>query len=426
MIRALSGRGQFRLCSDFSHYGVSTQVWVKMTSQQRRDIVSTFENAKLPRLQNAKDRPESIATPSSSGTILSVSAEDSGITSIPLVTLTSMWNKASELISTPNGITPAPGDDLKARMVLSRSQVVPHYVRSSSYGRYMCDKNCPQWISSQICSHTIAVAEQSKELLQFLQWYVSSGQRPNLSAISLSGLPKGRGQKGGKLKQKRVRPTTPAPDNYTLRPGLASAVPENFTGLDMPCSSQLQYNQPFSVSVNTQVLPGQFQQKTNSPVQQAQVCQQSCQTENQAQVYQPSPCHTTCEQPYVSPAAGPPPLINVTQPNMNPFYLKKLMGNIRICQGCRGTVRMADGSIPNPPHDVVVARLEKRQFRDQTGSLKTPYKPSAVHYHARLPCICAGDPSFVPSSLIIPPDVAALLTLQHHQLLRLEFRSDNL
>ena len=97
------------------------------------------------------------------------------------------------------------------------------------------------------------------------------------------------------------------------------------------------------------------------------------------------------------------------------------MGNIRICQGCRGSVRLADGSIPNPPHDFVVARLEKRPFRDHCGILKTPYKQSAAHYHARLPCIRAGDPSFVPSSLVIPPDVAAGLSPQHHQLLSLEF-----
>ena len=97
------------------------------------------------------------------------------------------------------------------------------------------------------------------------------------------------------------------------------------------------------------------------------------------------------------------------------------MGNIRICQGCRGSVRSADGYIPSPPHDVVVARLEKRHFQDQSGTLKTPYKPSAAHYHARLACIRAGDPSFVPFSLVIPPDVATVLSPWHYELLRLEF-----
>ena len=54
-------------------------------------------------------------------------------------------------------------------------------------------------------------------------------------------------------------------------------------------------------------------------------------------------------------SAGLPPLINV-----NPFYFKVLSGNIRVCQGCRGGLRAADGSIPGPPHDIVVGGLERR------------------------------------------------------------------
>ena len=87
---------------------------------------------------------------------LSVSAEDSGIMSILLFALSSMWDKASELLLNENGITAAPGSDPKARMVISYSQDAPHHIRSCSDGQYLCDSQCPLWISSQICSHTIA------------------------------------------------------------------------------------------------------------------------------------------------------------------------------------------------------------------------------------------------------------------------------
>ena len=90
-------------------------------------------------------------------------------------------------------------------------------------------------------------------------------------------------------------------------------------------------------------------------------------------------------------------------------------------QGCRGSLRLADGTIPNSPYDVVIARLEKRQFRDSSGMLKTPSKPSAVHYHFRLACVRACDAHFLPSSFVIPHDVAVLLSAQHQQYLRLEF-----
>ena len=118
---------------------------------------------------------------------------------------------------------------------------------------------------------------------------------------------------------------------------------------------------------------------------------------------------------------GPPPLISVAKQNVNPFYLKKLTGNIRICQGCRGSLRLVDGNIPNPPYDLLVARLEKRQFQDQSGALKTPSRASAAHYHARLACVRAGDPGFIANSLVILADIAMVLTAQHQELLLVEF-----
>ena len=128
----------------------------------------------------------------------------------------------------------------------------------------------------------------------------------------------------------------------------------------------------------------------------------------------------TCGQLFALPCVGPPPLISVPQQIMNPFYLKKLTGNIWVCQGCRGSLWLADGRIPDPPYSFVVARLEKRPFRDQSGTLKTPSRPAAVHYHARLPCVHAGDSSFVPTALLVPTDVAVMLSSEHLQLLQLE------
>ena len=67
----------------------------------------------------------------------------------------------------------------------------------------------------------------------------------------------------------------------------------------------------------------------------------------------------------------PPPLVsNFPCQNANPFYLKKLAGNIRVCRRCGGSLRSADGTVPSPPFDFVLAHLEKRQFRDASGTLK--------------------------------------------------------
>ena len=171
-----------------------------MRAEQRREVVSAFEKAKLPRTSQqssgACDSYSDLSTEANLS-ILSVSAEDSGISSIPLVTLSAMWDKTSELLSKENGIPAVPGNDPKSRMVVSYSQ---------------------------ICSHTIAVAEQNGELMNFLQWYVKSGQTPNLSTVALSGLSRGRGQKGGR---QRSKVKTTAPENYSLQPGLVSTTAES-------------------------------------------------------------------------------------------------------------------------------------------------------------------------------------------------------
>ena len=91
--RALSGRGQYRLLSQYSQYSVSASVWAKMRPGQRREVVSKFGSATLGK--SVADRPA--VTPaggSSSSKHLSVCATDSGITKLSLATLQHIWNKA--------------------------------------------------------------------------------------------------------------------------------------------------------------------------------------------------------------------------------------------------------------------------------------------------------------------------------------------
>ena len=252
VIRSLSGRGKFRFCPEFAHYGVPSPVWIKMRAEQRHEIVSTFEKAKLPRSLSQSTHSVSDCSPSST-VYLSISAEDSGISTIPLVTLSAMWDKASELLSQENGITPAPGNDTKARIVLSYSQNTPHHICSHSDGQYLCDSHCIQWMSSQICSHTLTVAEHNGDLMNFLQWYNKSGQNPNISALGFSGLPRGRGQKGGKPKRQRSKVPPTTPDNYTLRPGLVSISSGN--AVMSPIVQVSEHHQPLNVSTTISVLP---------------------------------------------------------------------------------------------------------------------------------------------------------------------------
>jgi len=110
-----------------------------------------------------------------------------------------------------------------------------------------------------------------------------------------------------------------------------------------------------------------------------------------------------------------------TAPNTNPFYVRFIAGNIRVCQGCRSSLKCANGTIPAPPFYLCCARAEKRSFKDYNGITRTPSKEQPSYYHINLRCIQSSAPEFVPSSLCIPPDVLSKLTLVHKECLRLVF-----
>ena len=107
--------------------------------------------------------------------------------------------------------------------------------------------------------------------------------------------------------------------------------------------------------------------------------------------------------------------------NTNPFFVRLIVGNIRVCQGCRSSLRSTDGTVPMAPFDLVIARFERRPYRDKTGELKTPTRDQAAHYHLKVGCVESGSPSFVPANLFVPPDVYPLLTPIHKEYLRIMF-----
>ena len=92
-----------------------------------------------------------------------------------------------------------------------------------------------------------------------------------------------------------------------------------------------------------------------------------------------------------------------------------------MCQGCRQPVKSMSGSIPSPPFDLVIARSERRSFRDKSGTLVTPLQEQTCHYHLSLQCVKAVEPQFVPFALKVPVDVAPELTVVHKEYLRLVF-----
>jgi hypothetical protein len=413
IIRALSGRGQYRLLPEFQHLVVPTQDWMKMRPDQRQKVVDDFDGITLGGSKLSKPHGQlkepSIEHPSLE---LSISAADSGISVIPLVTLDAMWSKAGELLSAENAITTAPGSDKKARMVLSYSSEIPHLVRSRSGGQYICDDNCPHWKSARICSHSLAVAEVNKELSTFLQWFSRAGIVPNITVVGMEGLPSGRGRKGGRPKRQRKRKALSEP-----------LVTVSHLGITGPSALNVSTDSAGSVSQTVSVhLPSSSM--SNIPTSK----QTLSGPPPLISVSGPStlPVSPSSDAVLVGASSSvlPPPLVSGDPsrvPNINPFYCKFLGGNIRVCRGCRGSLRTADSGIPPPPFDLVIARAEHFTFRNSSGELITPRRETVCHYHCKVKCVRAVEFGFVCSSLHIPLDVRRKFTAVHLQHLQRSF-----
>ena len=276
VIRALSGHGQLQLDKEYAHLIVSPQQWIKMKPEQRKELIKQFDSIKvkcpsqamatpLVPLQQMPQTSLSQLRSKEANQVVSISADDSNILTLPKVTLEAMWDKANEYITSKIDVVAAPGSDHKAKMVTSRSGSLPHFVQVVSPGYYICDKNCLQWTSSQICSHTLAAAEINGELLLFLRWYTNSDVQPNITQLAMASLPKGRGRKGDIPKRKRLRTAAATPAVIVSRsatqhtpnsslggnPSSASAISDaELVGPHTFCSpSNSQLNRPSAINV---------------------------------------------------------------------------------------------------------------------------------------------------------------------------------
>ena len=109
-------------------------------------------------------------------------------------------------------------------------------------------------------------------------------------------------------------------------------------------------------------------------------------------------------------------------PNVNPFRLKQMNFRMIVCQGCRGQLQSSSGTVSDVPFDFCVARKEQRTYKDsQTGQPSRPSRESDAHYHLRVSCIQAAEPSFVPcsNSLVIADGLP--LTQCHQNYITKEF-----
>lgn len=144
----------------------------------------------------------------SEDSLLSVAVSDlCGSVITPIQVLAAIWRKAFELLHEPKTISLAPGHGDNARMVRSYSGPRPHLVTRKRSGQYSCDNVCPNWRSLGVCAHSVAAAEDNRELQLFVKWFSKSKKIPNITKLATTEMPAGRGHKGGKAPPKKKMKT---------------------------------------------------------------------------------------------------------------------------------------------------------------------------------------------------------------------------
>lgn len=288
-----------------------------------------------------------------------------------------------------------------------------------------------------------------------MQWLSRQQTSPNLTSLSMIGIPKGAGQKGGvpKNSRKRKRGSGAAAKTSVDRLSAEATAPTsgasghttttiqgqqiNMQGQQINVQGHESYawlpsNYVSSMPSQSTSWPSQLPSQSSSwPVQSGSWPVQSSSWPVQSSAW-PSQSTWPC-YPFYSPMSSPvlptggysmyPPSLppNTSTPGKSnpvvspyPFTLKKLTARIQICQGCRIPFRRERLSVQEP-YDLVVARLECRPYRAAGGETMTPSQPSNSHYHVSLQCIRSAEPTFSPVTLVIPDDVHSSLSEAHKQ-----------
>ena len=209
---------------------------------------------------------------------------------------------------------PSPG---VAKMVLFQSSSIPYFVTTRESGQYLCDTSCPQWVSLQIWSHTLAAAEDSGQLFECLQWYVRTQPCPNITTLGMQGMPSNGGKKLFNRKRLRKRQADTDPNVYVPRPALSSIAQPSHSTKGMS-SYYWEADRVANTSTSLFMYPsvpsylGQLPHPSMYPT-----------------------CSAAINTPQLgsSPGATSGGMSSTGPSNPNPFYLKFITGNIRICQG---------------------------------------------------------------------------------------------
>ncbi|XP_052719325.1 uncharacterized protein LOC128191281 [Crassostrea angulata] len=197
---ALIGKGEYRLKDEYKHLTLSEDLYWRKSVSQREAVFGKM--LKEPLMSTME---EAMAGPNINSTHLDIldsfpSTTSTDINSIPSEILQSIFHDAKNISQTANGIVQMPGyDDSSSFFVINRVQKSDPFkvYRSKCASLFTCETKCHRYNSYKLCEHTIATSIYCDIFSDYIQKYKAkfSKLKGNLTAISLTGMPRNRGQK---------------------------------------------------------------------------------------------------------------------------------------------------------------------------------------------------------------------------------------
>ncbi len=228
---ALFEHGPYSLAPAYKSLRIEQHKWFKLNAKQRESFIHKFWNTQVndgnpiqPEVLDVEqifngmtedalhsspatqDDPDTSAvfTPTSTS-VLSVATSDCQISGIPAMQMQGMLEKAERLLCDPGSIIPAPSNTPNSFCVRSESNKKSHFVyQLQSSGKTICE-DCPQWFSSSICAHSVAVAEKCGNLRKFINWRKAQSKGINITKLINYDGAKGVGKKPHQRSRSRAR-----------------------------------------------------------------------------------------------------------------------------------------------------------------------------------------------------------------------------
>ena len=233
---AVLGKGEYKIVDEYQHLAVGDNYY-RMTAKQKAALKEEFftccrtERTQSSHHVSEQEKPQEVETQ----TKQSVVPENSQIITFLYTILKEMFSEAGSLLKCHNGLINSPSlaqessgpKKVDLWYVASKEDSRrPHSVQVADTGRVTCDDRCIRWARHNICSHTVAVAENLGMLPKYLQWFRSRRKTCTVTKMAEIGTPKCSRQKNKATQKRKGRANIPAPLVETRFPTL-TRIPDN-------------------------------------------------------------------------------------------------------------------------------------------------------------------------------------------------------